>query len=197
MRLKLFSTDIYVSFLFAALIALLLATDKTGFALPSLFAIIIHETGHLFAMWVLDCAPKSIRLVPASVQITRDMSNSYSHDIVIALSGPAVNLLLFGVFYFNYLCFKNELTLIYGLINLLVGTFNLLPVNGLDGGTVLFSILAKKNDYNRAMLVLKGITLILAVSVFIVAVTLTVRGKVNISLYIAVLYLFIGVIIKM
>ena len=197
MRFRFLGTDIYISFIFIALITLMLATDKTGLALPMFFSVFIHETGHLFAMWLLDCAPKSIRLIPASVQITRSISNHYKSDIIIALMGPVVNIFLFGVLYFNYTCFKNKITLIYALINLIIGVFNMLPVTGLDGGTVLFSVLARKFDFNRSMLILRVITALLAILFFILAVTLSLRGKINISLYIIALYLFMGVLIKM
>jgi len=197
MKFKLFGTEIYVSFLFAAIITLMLATDKTGLALPSLFAVFMHEIGHLFAMWVLDCNPKSVRLIPASVQISSSVTNRYRKDISIALIGPLVNLILFGSLYFNYLCFKNKITQIYALINLVVGLFNLLPVTGLDGGTILFSLIAKKCELNRAMLTLRISTAIMALAAFIIAVTLTVRGKINLSLYIVTIYLFMGAIMKM
>lgn len=196
MRFKLLGTDIYVSFLFCALVTLMLATDRTGLSLPTLFAIILHEIGHLFAMWVLDCPPKSIRLIPASVQITRTITSRYSKDIWIAIAGPLVNLVLFGTLYFNYLAFKNEITLIYALLNLIIAVFNLLPVAGLDGGTVLYILVAQKSDINKAALTLKIITAVLAAAVFVLAVTLTVRGKVNVSLYIAAIYLFMGVLMK-
>lgn len=197
MRFKLFGTDIYVSFLFIAVVTLMLACDRTGLALPTLFAVFMHETGHLFAMWMLDCAPKSIRLIPASVQITNSVAHRYRKDIIVAVMGPLVNLVLFGTLYFNYLAFKNNITLVYALINLIVGAFNLLPVNGLDGGTILFSLIAKRGDLNRAMLTLRIITAVIAVAVFILAVTLSVRGKLNLSLYIISIYLFMGVVIKM
>lgn len=197
MRLKLFGTNIYVSFLFAALIALLLATDRTGLAVPTLFAVFVHETGHLFAMWVLDCAPKSIKLIPAGIQITRSPFERYKKDVAVALVGPLVNLVIFITLYINYLCFKNEITLIYALINLIVGVFNLLPVKGLDGGTILYSLVASRAGINKAALILRLITSLLAVGIFIAAVTLTLRGRVNLSMYIMALYLFLGVIIKM
>lgn len=197
MRFKLFGTNIYVSFLFAALIALLLCTDRTGLALPTLFAVIMHELGHLFAMWILDCAPKSVKLIPAGVQITRGVSDRYKKDVAVALVGPIVNLVLFATLYVNYLCFRNHITLIYALINLIIGIFNLLPVTGLDGGTVLTSVIASKTDINKAVLILRIITAVLCMAVFILAVTLTLRGKINVSMYIMAIYLFMGVIIKM
>lgn len=196
MKFKLFGTEIYVSFLFAAVISVMLAFDKTGLALPTLIAVAAHELGHLCVMWMLESTPKSIRLIPASVQITRSFSYCYNNDILIALSGPAVNLLLFFVFYINYLTFKNYGVYCYATINLIVCLFNLLPVTGLDGGTVLFSLIAQKSDVNRAMLTLRIITLILASATFFLAITLTLRGKLNISVYIVAIYLFMSVITK-
>ncbi|MBR2040455.1 MAG: M50 family metallopeptidase, partial [Clostridia bacterium] len=158
MKFKLLGSEIYISFLFVAVISLMLATDKTGLALPTLFAVSLHEIGHLLAMWIVGTPPKSIRLIPASVQITRSISSRYKNDIIVALSGPLVNFALFLTLYINYLIFGNEGILYYSLINLIVGLFNLLPVTGLDGGTVLFSVIAKKRDINRAMLTLRIIS---------------------------------------
>ena len=196
MKFKFLGTEIYVSFLFMAVVTVMLATDKTGMVLPSLFAVIMHETGHLFAMWVLDCAPKQIKLIPASVQITEDITNRYRTDIAVALCGPLTNLLLFGVFYFNYLSFKNDIVLCYALINIIIGIFNLLPVTGLDGGTVLLSVLAKNIDYNRARCILRIITLVTAAAILFVGVMFTLRGKLNISIYIFGLYLLVMSILK-
>ena len=196
MKFKLLNTEIYVSFLFVAVITVMLATDKTGLAFPVILAVAMHEAGHLFAMWLLESAPKSIRLIPASVQITRSINGKYKNDILIAVSGPVVNLVLFVTLYVNFLVFKNETVLYYSLINLIVGVFNLLPVTGLDGGTALFSLLAKKTDINKALLVLKIITLSMATAVTFLAATLTIRGQLNISVYIVAIYLFVSVIIK-
>ena len=152
MKFKLLGSEIYISFLFVAVISLMLATDKTGLALPTLFAVGFHEIGHLLAMWIIGTPPKSIRLIPASVQITRNISDGYKGDIKVALAGPIVNFILFLTLYINYLIFGNDGILYYSLINLIIGLFNLLPVTGLDGGTVLFSIIAKNSNVGRRCL---------------------------------------------
>lgn len=196
MRFRLFGTQIYISFFFLAVITLMLATDKTGFALPTVFAVMVHELGHLFIMWVCDCSPKMIKLIPASVQITNSFSRGYKNDILIALSGPAVNLLFFGTLYYNYVCFGNRATLYFALVNLILGFFNLLPVKGLDGGTVLYSLLCRITDVNKAELLLRFTTLIFAVAVIITAIMLSIKGKLNISFYIMGIYLLAVSLIK-
>ena len=108
MRFRIFGTEFYVSFLFAAVITAMLAFDRTGFILPLLFAVLIHELGHLVAMWILDCAPKRIRLVPAAVEITTKIQSGGKYEIFIALCGPTVNLLLFASLFVNYLAFGND-----------------------------------------------------------------------------------------
>ncbi len=196
MSFKLFGTEIYVSFLFMALITVLLATDKTGFMLPALFAVSVHETGHLFAMWLCECNPKRIKLIPTSVQISSSFTKKYKNDIAVALCGPAVNIVLFFTLYVNFIAFKNQITLCYALINLVIGIFNLLPFAGLDGGTVLYSLLVLKSSPEKARLVMKIIGILSAACLIAFAVVLTVKHKVNISLYLMGIYLIIVSLLK-
>lgn len=197
MKFKLFGIEIYVSFLFVALITVMLATDKTGFMLPALFAVFAHEIGHLFMMWVLECTPKRIKLIPASIQITSSFSKRYKTDILVSLSGPAANILLFIALYFNYLAFKNEVVLCYALLNIIVAAFNLLPFVGLDGGTILYTLLCKTNDVNKAAVIMKIITIISSALLIAAAVILTIKHKINISLYIIGIYLFVMSLVKL
>lgn len=196
MRFRFLGTEIYISFLFMAVITLMLAFDKTGLVLPTLVAVLLHETGHLFIMWVKGMAPKRIKLIPASVQITNSFSRCYRNDIAIALAGPAVNFLFFGVLYYNYLCYKNEGTLYFALLNLLIGGYNMLPIKGLDGGTVLYTVLCNFADINKAELVLKLISFFAGVTVILAAITLHIKGKLNLSLYIMGVYILVTGLIK-
>ena len=196
MKFKIFGTKIYVSFFFTALITVMLATDRTGIILPVLFATTMHELGHLFAMWLIDCTPKQIRLLPATIQITSEFSKRYRNDLIIAIMGPLTNIVLFLTLYLNYIFYKNNFILYNALINLLISIFNLLPINGLDGGTILLSILAKRTEYTRAKLIIRIITILSAAILLILAISFTIRGKFNISLYIIAIYILILTLIK-
>lgn len=196
MRFKIFGTEFYISFLFAAVITALLAFDRTGYALPLLFAVGMHEAGHLTAMWILGCAPKRIRLVPAAVEITSGFGRGRRHEITVALCGPAVNIILFFILWFNYAAFGGELSLYCGLINLLIGIFNLLPVTGLDGGTVLECLLVKKLEFRRARLVMRILNLSFAAAAAALGVTLAFMGRFNMSFFIFALYLVITSLVK-
>lgn len=197
MRFKLFGTEVYISFLFAAVVALMLTIDRTGLVIPTLFAVFIHETGHLFAMWVTECAPKRIRLIPASVQIVRSFSIKPHGEIAIALCGPLANLVLFLTLFLNYLSFGNETVLNFALLNLIIGIFNLLPVCGLDGGTILTELLCRKTEPYKAIRAVRIITGIFAFLTLFAGVFMTLNGRFNLSVFIVALYFIVTAILKM
>lgn len=196
MKFKIFGTEIYISFLFAALIAFLLATDRTGFIIPTLFASFIHEGGHLFAMWLCGCQPQKIKLIPASMQIVRGFSVSEKREIAIALCGPAANIAVFLCLFLNYLLSENATVLTFALLNLILAFFNLLPVSGLDGGTILKNLWARKTDIYSAEGKVRILTFALSVFFLAAGVVLALRKETNISLFIMAVYLFICAMVR-
>ncbi len=189
MRFRLFGTEFYVSFLFAAMLTAMLAADKTGIILPLLLAAAMHETGHLAVMWLLGCPPIRVRLVPAAVEITARLYCSRKSEIAVALAGPAVNLLLFLCLFVNYRLSGSEYSLVCALVSLLICAYNLLPVAGLDGGTVLYLLLSARKAPSAAALAVRITGLFIAGAALFAAVMLCLRGKFNISLFITALYL--------
>lgn len=196
MKFKFFGTEIYVSFLFCAVVCFMLAVDRTGLVIPTLFAVFIHETGHLLAMWAADCQPKQIRLIPSSVQIVRSFSPKRCGEAAIAFCGPAANLVIFGVLTANYFIFKSEQSITFALLNLVIAVFNLLPVSGLDGGTLLTLFVAHFTDIYRAERIVRIITAVFAFAAFLLGVYLWVSGTVNISVFIVAVYLGVCSLIK-
>lgn len=174
-----------------AFVTIMLLTDRTGLILPLFISIIIHETGHLFAMWLYDCAPKSICFIPASLKITRGFSLKKHGELTIMLFGPVSNFIVFMTLYLNYLSTQNQYTLNVALINLLLCIYNLLPLKGLDGGSVLYILISKRHSVFTADKVLRTITFLSSVIIFAVAILLAFLNRFNLSTYIIALYLLI------
>lgn len=196
MKFNFFGTKIYISFLFAATLSFMLATDRTGLVIPTLFAVLIHEAGHLIAMWAGDCAPKEIRLIPASVQIVESLPRSQKVQAGIVLCGPLANIAVSMSLYINFYLSGSNTSLRFCLLNAVLAAFNLLPVSGLDGGRLLCMLICKFADLYTALKVVRIITAVLSVSAFFAGVLLILHGKANISLFIVALYLAVCAVMK-
>ncbi len=196
MKFKFFGTEIYISFLFSAVIAFMILIDRTGLIIPTLLAVSVHEIGHLIAMWAAECQPKAIRLIPASVQIIRGFSCKRGREIAISLAGPAANLAFFAMFLFVFSETESEWALRFCALNLVLAIYNLLPVNGLDGGAVLCRILERRFEPQKAEGIVRITAFILGLAAMFIGVFLTAMDNFNISIYIVALYLIISSFIK-
>lgn len=196
MFFKILNTKIRISYFFITLICFMLATDRTGYLIPCIIAIILHELGHLFTMWIFECAPKEINLVPTSIEIVRSFAIKPYGETIISLMGPIVNLFIALIFYINYLYFKSNFLIVFSLLNFIIGIYNLLPVKSLDGGTVLFNCISKKHGLEVANKVLTIITLICGFIILTLAIFLLINGNFNPSIFIISIYILISALLK-
>ena len=102
--------------------------DPRGTFLPFLFSVGAHEAGHLLMMRCLHIPVLGLRGSLGGLEILTSPL-SYRQEILVALPGPGVNLLLF-------LLTKKSYPLI-ALINGVLFLYNMLPVYPLDGGRIL------------------------------------------------------------
>jgi Zn-dependent protease len=111
-------------------------------------------------------------------------------SISIALAGPIVNFLFTVVFYSLGVYFDNVLLAAFGVVQFLVGAINLLPVKGLDGGTVLTVLLEKYCKRNVALIV-KLVSFCVSVGVLVLGIAVAVKNTSNPSLLLLGIYLII------
>ena len=154
----------------------------------------LHEAGHLAAMAALGIRPSSICLTAAGMRIERPpgLRVSFPREILVALAGPGVSLLLAGGFFALRLAISNAMLSEFYFLNLGFGLFNLLPVRQLDGGRALYFFLCRRVNETTAA---RAVTCSSLLCLFLAgggAALLCLRNGFSMSLVIAVLYLAAG-----
>jgi Zn-dependent protease len=187
---KLFGIDLYVHTTFWVLPLLILfgglsAGDSladVGTEVAFLFAVfgcvVLHEVGHALAARGYGVGTRDITLYPVGgVASLERMPERPRQEIVIALAGPAVNLVIAAALFAGFVgaayltpwappsdgpnvgeLFAANLL----LANLLLAGFNLLPCFPMDGGRVLRALLATRLSRVRATEVAVGVGSVVA-----------------------------------
>jgi Zn-dependent protease len=119
--------------------------------------VVLHEVGHALAAAYYGIATRDITLYPVGgVARLERMPERPLHEIVVALAGPAVNVVIAlglfagiyfgnvalpGSFFLSGLDVLDEFVLRVLLVNVFLVAFNLIPAFPMDGGRVLRAML--------------------------------------------------------
>jgi len=123
-----------VSPLFFVVLLWCFFTGRAGAFLICLLALLLHEMGHIFMIFMMGEKIAIFRIIPFgfSCRLKNQSKIAGEKMMKILIAGPATNFLVAGLFFF----WTKE----FAVINVLLGMFNLLPVGELDGGR-LFSLI--------------------------------------------------------
>lgn len=174
---------------FLLLLGVLFWLDEGVGLLPwGLAACVLHELGHIAAAAVFGGRVErlSLTVVGAELRIDYRVPLTYVQDSLVALAGPGTNLLAGGLF----LALNWELA---AALTLAVGVFNLLPILPLDGGRVVYGLIADRLDPDwaeRLMTALSGCLVGVLVGVGAVAAAYYA----NVTLLFTALWLLAGVL---
>jgi Zn-dependent protease len=146
-------------FVFLGILALLNGFLSIVILLMVFFLVVLHEYGHCWAAQWFGVEVRDVTLYPVGgVASMRFNHGEAKQEIVIALAGPAVNIVLFilsGIGAYIAYLLQQQYLLLVGIIlcyfNAVLAIFNLLPIFPMDGGRVLRGILTKCiGDYEKA-----------------------------------------------
>ncbi|MFA7342694.1 MAG: site-2 protease family protein [Terrimicrobiaceae bacterium] len=152
------------------------AVEGVGFTLLLFLCVLLHEFGHAFAARAYGIRTPDITLLPiGGVARLERMPDKPVQELVVAVAGPAVNVLI-ALVLFAFLAAKVRMSdftdidhagggLLESLLVMNVGlvAFNALPAFPMDGGRVLRALLAMVMDHTRATLIAARIGQALAV----------------------------------
>lgn len=187
-----------IDFLFAALVTILLCFNTGDEVRLGIFFSILHEAGHLTAIIICREKPETVRFGLFGMTIVRqnDISQDYKKEIVTALAGPLTNFFLSAVLYGVYLKLPNELIMKSVFVNLLMGTFNIMPVFSLDGGRALESLLKMNFDASKSDSIIKAVSFAVLVFMMGVGFYILIESGYNFTFLLITVYLAVMLFIK-
>ena len=139
-------------------------TDVVGILLV-FGCVLLHELGHALAARRYGITTRDIVLLPIGgiARLTR-MPDKPSEELVVALAGPAVNVVIAAGLWLLGARVQNvgalrDVTLVDLLlsVNVMMVLFNMIPAFPMDGGRVLRALLAFRMPYRRATQIASGV----------------------------------------
>ncbi|HTD88179.1 MAG TPA: site-2 protease family protein [Candidatus Binatia bacterium] len=133
------------------------------FILTLFGCVVLHELGHALAARRYGVATRDITLLPiGGVARLERIPRNPTHELVVALAGPAVNVAIAVVISLGLLAahkaqWIRNVSALQGnffvqlmAVNIFLVAFNLIPAFPMDGGRVLRALLARRMNYARA-----------------------------------------------
>ena len=145
------------------------AADAIAFILVLFACVLAHEFGHVLVARHFGIGTRDITLLPiGGVARIERMPEKPAQELLIALAGPAVNLVialvLVAIFGVNLnvepAAVENQaldFTTRIAFVNVMLVVFNLIPAFPMDGGRVLRALLSFRLDRARATRIAAGI----------------------------------------
>lgn len=185
----------------AILILIMIAFEPPGVSLPSLTAAVIHECGHLFAARLLKIELRSLDIGPLGATIrTRGSLISYGREWLLCAAGPAANLAsgaaAYMIFHGSERFTPGGTAFGFCSVSLMLALLNLLPVEGFDGGRMLYAAVVSLAGPRAARGLLSFCSVISLCGLWMLSVYLLLRWGASLSLFIFSASVFCRVFIE-
>ncbi len=157
-------------------------------ALPWIFAVFLHEMGHILAARLCGAKIFSLTLDVTGAKMTLyGKLLSYKEEMLIAAAGPCANLIssaLLFPFFENFSAFS-----------LMLSFLNLLPIAGLDGYRILSSLVSLRMGCEKTHTVMKTVSFFAIFFLWLISVYLLLRFGSGLTAFILSCSLFLSLLV--
>jgi hypothetical protein len=120
-------------------LCLICSFDERLGARITIFAMVIHELGHLVCIYLMTGKLEPLKGAINGLRIPEERSLSYKQQMMQYASGAIFNLIAAAII---PICFGiNEYSETFAAINIATAISNLLPIDGYDGYRLIYSII--------------------------------------------------------
>lgn len=181
---------LYIHFLTIAMFIVFTLNDHMPELCASYFSMLLHELAHFAAAAAIGLKASHIALYPFGVnlKLKNKLTARVSEDIILYLSGPAVNIMLALISRYFINTFSDIGYMMYR-INICLFVMNVMPILPLDGGCVCKRVLSGWIGVYRAGIVLKWIGVIIASVLFFAGIYIIKKTGYNYSVIIIAVFL--------
>lgn len=159
-----------------------------------MLVLLLHELAHYVVARFLGYKLNKIIFMPYGASLSGE-NNIFkpSHEIVIALAGPLLNILfvLIGVSLWWLVPITFAYTETFVISNLVLGVFNLLPIFPLDGGRIVVAFMSNHISKIKLYKTMKIIGVVFSV-IFAVLFFISVFITINLTLIFISIFLLIS-----
>ena len=193
MELVIKGVKIRFRFLFFWMLTLFCLIDRSGILLWGFSAALLHELGHLIAFIATGDLPEELSFEITGIKMVRsDRTVTLGKEIFQLLMGSGTNFAVFLILSYS-LQTINKVSL-FAVSHLILGVFNLLPIQGLDGGMILKLFNEKLFGIRKAYILGKIISFLVLIPLFGIGVYLCLFHDRHFSLLLISIWLFIACI---
>ncbi len=152
----------------------------------------IHELCHMAAALIIGLVPEKIKLQPYGVSLTLKNKIIYSiyDEVVLYLSGPCANIVIALL---TIIIFRRSTYIDYFYVcNIMLFFMNILPVEPLDGGSLLKKILMRYTGIKTAGKIMRVTSIVFFVLFISIGMWIIYRTGFNISVLLVAVLLLIN-----
>ena len=172
----------------AVFMIITLSITSPHYFLPMISAIALHELGHVLMAQLSKIRLRELKLgIFGAALSPESYLYSYKKEILLCLGGPLANFLsALAVSEF----FDPEPFEYFKMCSLALGSLNLLPISGFDGGRIFTALLSMIFSPRTVQVISKFISFVLIFTLWSFSVYLLLKISASLSLFMFSLSLF-------